>query len=93
MAEENEKRILKIFTIKSDDTLLSVLEKNRVASESLQAKITADLVNKNYTEKDISDLIQKEAGVAVQDAQNIAKEVINIVVPTIKEISKKTYLR
>jgi len=51
MAEENEKRILKIFTIKSDDTLLSVLEKNRVASESLQAKITADLVKKTTQKK------------------------------------------
>lgn len=88
-----EKHILTIFTFKSDQALSDVLKKYNLASSSLQAKITAKFMNEELAEKDLAALLQKEASIPIQTAQQVAKDIMTLVVPTIKKMSEEELTR
>jgi len=88
MAEETN--IIVIFTQKSDEILTDIIQRHNLRENVVIVDhLAGDFARGKISEKGISDYLQKELKLDSQTAEQITKEVITNLVPTLKKISEE----
>lgn len=101
---DTQQNIIIAFTDKSDQILSEIMTKynleepldkmtQNILNDKLNNIVILDKLIKSFakgeiSEKALSDSIQKETGVVAQTADNITKEIVSTLVPTLKILSE-----
>ena len=88
MAEKTNIRV--IFTQKSDEILTDIIQRHNLRENVVIVDhLASDFVREKISAKEISDYLQKELKLAPPTAEQITKEIITNLVPSLKKISEE----